>query len=240
MTSEQLTVIKPPLSFYVDKLKAGTPFAFVRYGDGEWISMLGGKGQTCDGHEYFDEMASDLRHSLTINDPNFIRSIGPLALQDGRKAQITRYLYQKKLSLEWHSTEVFLQASLAGKLFPLVEQLHQKRVVYAGPAHLELFCWRDLAVNDFIPVPTQNAYLSMNEMVTRVSLAIERQRAELLAVSAGPAAKVLIAKLWPKFGRTVTMLDLGSVWDGYVGRVSRSHVKRLTPTAVAQNLGVRV
>lgn len=239
MTSEQLTVIKPPLSFYVDKLKAGTPFAFVRYGDGEWISMLGGKGKTCDGHEYFDEMAADLRHSLTINDPNFIRSIGPLALQNGRRSQITMYLRRNGLPLEWHSTEVFLDASIMGELFPLVEQLQQKRVVYAGPAHLETLCWRDLAVDDFIPVPTQNAYLSMSELITRVSLAIERQRAEVLAVSAGPAAKVLIAKLWPKFGRTVTMLDFGSVWDGYVGKVSRSHVKRLTKTAVAQNLGVQ-
>ncbi|HUS95279.1 MAG TPA: hypothetical protein VMX97_00915, partial [Hyphomicrobiaceae bacterium] len=56
-----MDVTAPGLAFYADRIKAGKPFAFVRYGNGEWDCILGLYHTTRSGSQRF---TPDLRDAL--------------------------------------------------------------------------------------------------------------------------------------------------------------------------------
>jgi len=86
-----MNIIKPPLEYYLPFI--GTPFAFVRYGDGEFQSIMGNTtGQNCDGHKYFASLGDDLRQSLVLTDDNYVRAIGHMALKDPGQSIISQYM----------------------------------------------------------------------------------------------------------------------------------------------------
>jgi hypothetical protein len=224
-----------PLDWYVKRL--GRPFTFARYGDGEWLSILGTTdGQNCDKHPYSPALTEALRQSLTIQDDNYIQAIGPVAFRDGRQESIAAYLRQNKLNLQRHNMDVFLQASLDGQLFPLVDALRHSRFAYVGPAFLKDFVRDRLGVGEFIEVPQHNAFTAVDHLVHQIMGLIALDNPKVIGLSAGFATKVILSRLWPGHGRQATFLDFGSLWDGYVGRQSRSHVRRLTGEVIRQNL----
>ena len=46
-------------------VRSETPFCHLRYGDGEFHSLLGRKGRNCDGHDYMsDTMGKELAETL--------------------------------------------------------------------------------------------------------------------------------------------------------------------------------
>jgi hypothetical protein len=50
-------------------------------------------------------------------------------------------------------------------------------------------------------------------------------------------AKVILYRLWFNFGiKEKTLLDLGSIFEGYVGRRSRSHTRKLNKRIIQTNL----
>ena len=42
------------------KLRNNDPFHLSRWGDGEFLCMLGAKGHNCDDHDYTDELSHEL------------------------------------------------------------------------------------------------------------------------------------------------------------------------------------
>lgn len=228
-----MKVLKPGLSYYTERV--GKPFAFVRYGDGEFISILGAtRGQNCDNHDYFPELGTQLRESLTLTDDNYIRAIGPMAFQENRNLKIQKYLKNRKLLYNWHSTEVFLDASLKGQLNPLVNALRSKKLLYAAPPHLTQFLKNELNAT-VMELPETNAFLKINTIHKDILRKIGNY--DVFCISGGMPAKVILYRLWFKNSvKNKTLLDMGSIFDGYVGKNSRSHTKRLTESIMRQNL----
>jgi hypothetical protein len=210
-----------PLSHYTALLNAGQPFSFARYGDGEWLSILGATGQNCDGHPYTPGLARELGEAVTSAADYTFASRVTAQIRD----QVVRWCKLNNVDREWHSTEVFLEASLAGKLKPLVFALRMRYVGYVGPEHLLHFANDEFNVVGFAPIPKVNAYGEIAGMV-RDALGLVDLGADTLLISAGPAANALIHRLHPRIGKRVTMIDVGSVFDPYVGVLSRSYAKR--------------
>lgn len=210
-----------PLSHYTTLLASRQPFAFARYGDGEWLAILGATGQNCDGHPYTPGLARELGEAVTSAADYIFASRVTAQIRD----QVVRWCKRNDISREWHSTEVFLEASLAGKLKPLVSALRERYVGYVGPEHLLHFATDEFNAVGFAPVPGRNAYGGIAQM-TKDALGLVDLGADTLLISAGPAANVLIHRLYPIIGEQVTMLDMGSVFDPYAGVLSRSYAKR--------------
>ncbi len=217
-----------PLSHYVERMESGAPFAFSRWGDGEFLAALGYPGQNCDRHEYFPALGADLRRVLGNQNP-YTFAIGPLATKRiGR--EIERYLSKRLISIDWHSTDVFVEALLAGGLGPLVDVLRRKRVHYVGPSYLfnrrkagtvaGVFDWQSISV-----IPDRNCYESKVKIRNGILESVQRQPVDIIGFSAGMLSNVLIDDLWPVLGPSTVMIDFGSLWDGAAGNISRSYHK---------------
>lgn len=221
---------RPSLDWYVQHIKAGPPFAFSRWGDGEFFAVLGQPGRNCDGHEYFPALGADLRRALQNQYP-YTFAIGPQATRQMGTA-IERYLSERKIAIDWHATDVFVTALIENRLQPLVDVLRNRAVHYVGPEHLfnnckpgtvaGVFPWASISV-----IPEKNCYLSKDRIRDWILDTVTHHPADVIGFSAGMVSNVLIDELWPEIGSQVVMIDFGSLWDGYAGRISRSYHKRV-------------
>ena len=235
-----MNVIRLPLSFFVDKLNAREPFAFARYGDGELQCALGMPGENCDGTVYASDLVAALR--LTLTEPrNYLYAIGPkVTSRDNSFAKRAKVLLENCNVKEWHSTETFLNASLAGELGSFIAALQKRQVMLIGAAHLRkmesLF-----SIQVFVETPQVNAW-NVRETIAR-EIMRQSYQCDTLIFCAGMTSKVLTWELYPHLGATHTLIDCGSLWDMYCGMRSRSYARRLSDADIERlkrlNLGER-
>ena len=55
---------KVGIDFFTKKMLNNENFTFVKYGDGEILCMIGGKGENCDHHPYSEKLAKELEISF--------------------------------------------------------------------------------------------------------------------------------------------------------------------------------
>jgi hypothetical protein len=66
----------------------------------------------------------------------------------------------------------------------------------------------------------------VDHLETVTKRAVEKYRADTVLISAGTAAPVLVSRLHREFPE-INVIDTGSVWDPYVGKLSRKIFKEL-------------
>jgi hypothetical protein len=213
-----------PLSRYVDLMRAGAPFSFSRFGDGEWSAVFGKEGKNCDGHEYFPALGNDLRQALLGPLPYFY-AMQPRAIKtEGR--EIRSFLLSHRVRIEWHDSDVFHNANGAGRLYPFVRQLRNMKVVLVGPAYLRAIRETVFDYAHFIEVPHTNCYEKKDSLLAEILEYARSSGPAVFAFSASMTANVLIHDLFPRLGATCWLLDLGSLWDVYAGNNSRLYFEK--------------
>lgn len=229
---EAMKLKSPGLKFYVDQLRNGKPFSFVRYGNGEWDCIMKLYHRTRSGSQKFTpDLRKALKASLikkragayylALQSPSFLARIKLLP-------KLEAWLDKFAPGRDWYNGEVFTRGSRTGKLYPLVFAMKQHRVVVVGPPWLMKLPFASV----FVPVAKRNCWTNVN--------AIEKQLRDLkgavISFSAGPATKVLIHRLQPIIGSSSWLIDFGSLWDPYCGKQSRTYHKRMTPAVIRRNL----
>jgi hypothetical protein len=215
------------LSTLVEWLETGHRFALVRMGDGEFQCLRRQQGENCDGAKYSPEMAAMLRR--VIENKSLMLCISSIAMHNGAREWIQEN-YPHEM---WYDADVLIEANHAGELWPLRSVLFRRRMVYIGPEHLHQFALDALCAKGFVAVPLANAFDEIGDIEAAAHRAIEDYGADMVGVSAGPAAKILIDRLARVYPH-VTFWDMGSEWDMYAGHPSRSGHKRLTPRQIDQ------
>jgi len=231
----RLGILRTGLDYYVELLNMGKPFSFVRYGNGEWDGILGTHGGTRSGSQNLrvPGIRRDLQNSLkhTYDSRRYLlgmqnymqrRPIWPGAMQ---------WLKVNAPDLVWHNGDVFHWASSGGKLWPLIQELRKKPLVFIGPSHLRPIS-KLLPYKGFVEVRLPNCYQDK----AKIHQAILKQKAPtVFCFSAGPTAKILISELFPLLGKENFLIDFGSLWDVYCGVKSRSYHKKITPAIIRKN-----
>jgi hypothetical protein len=220
----------PPRQLTVDwfreRLAAGEPTTFSRWGDGEWTAVFGRRRsqKNCDGHPFYPNMGTELRQVL-LSRPPYVLGLQSLALSV--LPEIEPFLAQNALTdLDWIDADVFHHASQHGELGPLVRELRRRPTVLVGPPHLHVPMKDVLGYVEHVIVPPQNCYLAVKDLAVAVLGALERlPPGSVAAVSASMPAKLLIAGLHRKVGQRHHLIDFGSVWDFYAGIRSRKYMK---------------
>ena len=228
------------VSDMVNDIRHNRKFSFARYGDGEWASILGMKGANCDGHHYFPRMGWDLAHTVQSPYPEPYRyglvRIAKKVFND----QILKYCEKHEIGIEWYEGTGTVDASRDGELFPLIKELRNHRIIYVGPEHLwELDQLLDLKFASFVTVQDINVYLSHIDVMTMILEDVEEYCPDIIGFSSGPPTKIMIHKLYRTIGQDITMIDFGSLWDGFCGKPSRRYQKTKYWEEVKElNLGV--
>lgn len=217
--------IKPlSLEELVSSLHNNKPFTITRWGDGEWNCILGAHGANCDGHIYFPDLSRDLRKVLLNNYP-YYHGLLDIALHDGRDVRVSAFLYNYRIRVNWYDGDTLLRASMRGELFPFIHELRQRRILYVGPARLKVLDRKAFHIEEFVTVPLLNCYDVYDRVLGDTYEAVESCRCNTILFSAGMMTKVLADQLYGVFGRKVTMIDCGSMFDIYAGFVTRSYAK---------------
>lgn len=232
---QKISVSKTPLSFFSNLLMSQTPFSFARFGDGEWAGIVGQQGANCDGHEYSQGLKEGLRNCLN-NPLGYHYAIQPRAIKNDAK-EILAYLKKHPIEIKWHNADVFHDANLSAQLYPLVESLRKREVVLVGPKHLKSLDQNVFPLHSFLEIPANNCFESIDSIKKNILSTAETSEHLVFALSASMAANVIIHDLFPQIGEQHTMLDLGSLWDVYVGVQSRSvYRNRDWDSIIAANL----
>lgn len=218
-----------PLTWFVDQLKNNLPFTFARYGDGEWLTILGFYGiHNSNGCTFTRELSEDMRRVLRRENPYYhailkiARRERPVVYKEKLTPYggpvIDRWLQENDITMPWYDGDVLLEESLQGRLFPLIEQIREKRVLYVGNKRLRGLRMKGGAgffpYYAYVQPPPQNAHENKDEILNKVLKEIRRNRIDFIGWSSGLAGKVFIDEIFMMHPE-ITQIDFGSMFDGY-------------------------
>jgi hypothetical protein len=240
---------------YVRSLNKKMPFGLSRWGDGEWRSVLSEndlawkrltglntawrKGKTNkSGHSFPPEMGVDMRKLLLSRQSDAAPNTQRLALADrftqegahksflGMGHWIHEWLARHGLgAVEWDATDLIVKAFYKYKFEPFLEALQQSPIVVVGPTHLKKL--RLFPVAYYVGVPSRDAYKIKDRVVQRVSAYLEKaDEHTVVSISVGPSAAILVEEIRRACKNQHTVIDLGSIWDPFVGQFSRRYMER--------------
>ena len=205
---------------YIDKIKKGEHFKFMRFGDGEWFTIqqkpiVIGR----DEHNVIPEVKEDLEYILE-NPIDEYYGLQPLSR---RMPQFKDLIPDR----EWVNSDVFHNASATGKLCPLVEQLRIHKTVFIGNEDLRAID-KHIPYHDFIEVRKKDCYYDKDMVVERVN----NSDGEIFLYCASrmsvPAIYAVEKEGWH--------IDCGSLFDPYIGKNSRRYHDGITGAIIDQNL----
>jgi len=217
---------KKSMKAYVEQVQLGDPFSFARYGDGEWHTILGHYNlRNSNGCTFTKPLSDALRAALRKGHP-YEHSILRIARRN-LGSEIEQFLKKYEIRIEWTLGDTILEESLKGNLFPLMEQLRMKRILYVGPKHCRgLNSLGFFQYVDYIQPPPRNAFIVRHDLVRNVAASIKENKIDIVGYSSGLASKVFIDDIYQITGGGVTQIDFGSMFDGYFGIPSRTYIRR--------------
>lgn len=196
-------------------LREGKNFKFARYGDGEFFCMAGKIGRNCDKHEYFADLGQALNDAF-YSDPDYMVGVQPLSVHSG--------LYQRALQFapgpkNIYDADVLHSASIDGRLGEFMEALKGRYVIIIGPEHL-----KQLGLRKHIVINSVNCWNDYDRLCDEIGKWINYGYDFVFLLCASMMSEVLIND----FQYTAhTFIDCGSVFDPYVGKLSRSYHHKL-------------
>lgn len=210
----------------VGKIENREPFAFSRWGDGEWACILGRPGQNCDGHRYFNDLGTELA-SVLINTPRYYLGMQPKAMFD-MGGDISQWLKEMGIFRTWENADVLHDASKNGNINDFLAAL-DKTNWHLVSSYNELE-YAELPIeqrNANIPVPAINAWLLYPEVLQNITKRVSERAHEgdVFLFAAGMMSNVLIDDMYNSYGERYTLIDIGSLFDPFVGRCSRRYHK---------------
>lgn len=201
-------------------LKENIPFSFARYGDGEWSAILGREGKNCDSHEYFPDMGAALANVLRSK-PKYYLGLQAHALRT--MSDVVPWMQKNGLDpdMDFVNADVWHYASIHGEFEKFFEALRMKSVLLVAPHEV-----LKLQIHNYwVEVPTVNCWQSVDAIMTGIDNYIEY--VDIVLFCASMASNVMIDQLYDKYGKTKTLLDIGSVLMPYVGISNRSYHKKI-------------
>lgn len=215
-----LVVIYNQLSHYADLVTRRVPFSFVRYGDGEWLAILGACGHSnSNGCVFTHQVSVALQETIKRQSPYYHATTRIKANKvNGKKYgmdAIKEWLSDNNITMPWYWSRVFLLGSLRGELFPFIQSLRERRILYVGNERLRgLNKAGFFDYVDYKEPPPVNAFEAKDEILHYVYNSIEKHAVDFIGWSSGIATKYFIEQVYQRYPE-VTQVDFGSAFDGY-------------------------
>lgn len=200
------------------------PFSFARYGDGEWNCILSPNDQkgNCDGHKYFKDLSTSLKKIL-ICKPKYYLGMQNFALSL-KGNEINYFLEKNNLKdIEWSNADIFHKSSIRNEFDSFFNVLNEKEIILVGPLYLSKLNIK-FNFSTMIRVPDQDCWLSKDQIIESIKSSIEFKidKRFIVLICASMTANVIVDELY-NWNKDHTYLDMGSVFDPFVGVEKRSY-----------------
>ncbi len=224
-------------------LRDRKPFCHLRVNDGEALCLLQKRKPTernnC-GHLYMEDLAAELRgmiqemHALVRVQPELRLRIGSYWMTQGSNLDeaakgLVEYLGKAMEYFPWCGSDDFVKGLLGDEPYHIFDLIRQRAVTDAQPTYLignpGIANGRFMLGAKFLPIPRIDCWNATES---------------IMADCEGPASqgatfawccgmsKPWIWNLWRRHPRT-THIDLGHLFDGVFGDLSRAWLRRQNP-----------
>jgi len=215
--------------YYLDLIRNDKPFSFIRVGDGEILSMFRRKGfdENCDGSKFLDELVEPMKQ-IFRNQYDYYHCLLDCSSDPVLKPEVDQFhafLDETCPDMQFYYGEVWQQLSFSGRIRELVDAIAPYKPVFIGAEHIANVCYMyGMGYNNVIQIPAVDAFKSFNQIFDAV-MKLRQQGKRMFCFSAGYSTKPLIDTLWPYIGESTYLLDVGSVFDPFCGKLSRDGMK---------------
>lgn len=235
-----IPMFSPGIRWYADEIRAGRPFSFIRYGEGEWrfiVPQLPEKTGR-DGFWRLREAQDALRHTL-LNCHSHDRYFPAISHQQYLHAHkwlspVKKWLRDSKLDwIRWHHGLVWRAAVERNKMSVVVSAIREQRlpVIVVGPKAIRSVGDK-LRAAKFIQIHPTQAYWDRAKIEREI---LDFGKPALISFSAGCNTKMMIHSLFPQIGHHSIMLDFGAAWEGLCGHKTRPYHMSLTAERIRRN-----
>lgn len=232
----------PGLQYYVDKINTREPFTFIRLGDGEWSAILQDRARTSSRSQTLKHKSLQQGMMKVIarapDHDNYILALRSTSFNSrvGIKAWLEQHTPEH---VKWHDCTVFYKASKKGQFYPFIQALRDQifPIIVIGPERLKALDPRVFPIWRHVIIPGRDCWAQRERILAR-ALRDRLSRPSVYLITAGPAAKVFCWSLFQRVGQQSWILDLGSLWDPYVGKRTRTYHKGMLkrPAIIKRNL----
>jgi hypothetical protein len=208
----------------------------VRYQDGEWTCMLKIEPHFTNkipkyGPEV-DKLGDDLLNIIKEN-PEYYISVNAGTFYE-RSALVWPYI--KKIK-NLFVGEIFRRKSVEEGLDDFIEALSSRRVIVVGPSWFgplkELFDHVHI-VSPLMNPKNKLEFIGFKEeeiikLEKNVSEQINIYKDEnpVILYSCAAPAKIMSHNFYKKYGKTITQIDMGAIWDPYCGKKTRPYHEKV-------------
>ena len=222
----------------VKKLREGEPFAFVRFGDGDYIMMYPGSlNKIVSGRSNRFRVTKNLQREIiechNIQDEDFL--IGSI-LNDGSEYLMKPFNTEIKKSRlppldehEWVLAMSCLQEILLTdpeKFLEFPREMRKTNTMLVGSYNHDNLSEIFGDIDIFVEVPQRNCYASID--VWYDEILENKNKVGKIVLAAGQSSRVIAKRLW---GLGETVIDVGSLGDMFVLEteleiILRTHIKK--------------
>lgn len=220
----------------VELLRKEKKLYFLRYGDGEFVSMMGHDHRN---YNFSPEMQQELIECFSIEDPQFLiasviniqnekgMSRGLFA-RFGMNNSLEEYVLENQLQNQtgvyespvmFHYLSVF-KPKLIYQFFEEFVRPEKKMFIGSTPQQTAEKLYGPIDI--YVPVPAKHAYDSIDNWWSEIEKQVDA--VSLVIVSAGAASKVIGKRLW-YLDKEIHLLDVGSLVDAVEMNVTRTWIR---------------
>ena len=213
---------KVGIDFFTKKMLNNENFTFVKYGDGEILCMIGGKGKNCDHHPYSEKLKKELEKSF-VKLLRFYDDVYLAEWVDNLVKTRESYVNVNGLKPKFAEYECFLtlKENLNDKkllnFYTLLKNTKRKKI-FVGPKKLKKVTTM-LEIDNFVEVPIINAFSDYDSVMDQlVHIGINDNNIYILCCS---MMSCLICSDLKGINKKITLLDVGSGLDPIFGERTR-------------------
>ena len=193
-----------------NKILNKTPFAFSRWGDGEWFTVAQDRTDlaNCDGNIYYKDLGEKLKNIASTPQPYYM----------GHQHGTNNPDWPQK----WVNSDIWHDLSIDRGMKEIFDILDKVHVVFIGNESLSALPF----INEFIEIPYKNVWLQYEEILEKIKSKIKPEEHKIFLFAGGMASNAFIHDLWNHNDKN-TYMDASSAFDPYVGRNTRGYHHRL-------------
>lgn len=218
-------IIRLPVEHYLDKIRNNEPFSFSRFGDVEVMCCFPGGYLTenCDGSRFLPELKKPMMQILKNQYPYYHCLLDCSFDLNGDKFR--KLLEETCPDMDFYDGEVWQKLSFDERIGELIEAINPYNPCFVGGSHLKNVKYMyGLDSMRFIETPSRDSFLQYDGIFDEI-MAMYKTGCRMFLFSTGYTTKIIIDNLYPYIGEFATLLDAGSLFDCYVGKLSRDGMR---------------
>ena len=222
-----MNIVKLPYSVYIDMIKANKPFSFSRFGDGEILCCFHSDWlhKNCDGSKFSDELIEPMK-DIFRNRYDYFHCLLACSFDPSLKKetdQFYAFINEVCPKLPFFDGDIWQDMSFSGNIEILTNVLSPYNPCFIGGKHLtdNIALLKGLGIVNTITIPSVDSFSKFDEILNQIMDCYD-QGLRMFCFSAGFTTKPLIDYLFHIIGHDSFLIDFGSVFDPYCGKLSRS------------------